>query len=367
MTEIATEDDLWKLFSKKPKDHRKKGDGFILWETLSQVLNAKSFGDGTHALTLNCEDRFYRVVGSVNLNEGLRTQAIVRQRDLRKVGRALNSNAGETMVGYLGTAEIQDRVAPGKDGGTAQRKSGVQKTAVGNRARRPSTPKKRDSLDKIATSYFALLTTEPFEWRGKLYEPRDVTVSPLILRGYTCPAGCGGCCNRFSLDYIAPDTVPEGHPLTKGVVEFDGREIEVWSDMQKDHNDHHCRNLNKDNGRCEIHGFQPFSCDFELLRSIQYKDKSRPNMLIQKLYGRGHDMLRVDGERGALCKMTPVTDETIADVDRRLARLGTWMKHFGLNPVRVEKIRAALPEIAQTGEAFLITESEEQARLEGDA
>ena len=101
MTEIATEDDLWKLFSKKPKDHRKKGDGFILWEALSQVLNAKSFGDGKSPLEINDEYRFYLVAS-------IQASAVVRQRDLRKVGRAFNSNAGTTMVGYLGAREIED-------------------------------------------------------------------------------------------------------------------------------------------------------------------------------------------------------------------------------------------------------------------
>lgn len=96
MTKIATEDDLWKLFSKKPKSHRKKGEGLILWEALSQVLNAKSFGDGRSLLEVNDKERFYLVASR-------QASAVVRQRDLRKVGRALNSNAGETMVSYLGT------------------------------------------------------------------------------------------------------------------------------------------------------------------------------------------------------------------------------------------------------------------------
>ena len=98
MTEIATEDDLWKLFSEKPKSHRKKGDGFIFWEALNQVLSAKSFGDGTQALTLECEDRFYRIVGGD-------TEALVRQCDLRKVAKALNGMGGDTFVGYLGTRQ----------------------------------------------------------------------------------------------------------------------------------------------------------------------------------------------------------------------------------------------------------------------
>lgn len=96
MTDIATEDDLWKLFSKEPKDHRKKGEGFILWEELNQVLAAKSFGNGTQALDLTSEDRFYHIVGEAN--------AVVRQCDLRTVCRAMNGFGGDVMVGYLGTS-----------------------------------------------------------------------------------------------------------------------------------------------------------------------------------------------------------------------------------------------------------------------
>ncbi|MDC0739401.1 hypothetical protein N6L24_14020 [Cognatishimia sp. SS12] len=96
MTEIATEDDLWKLFSKKPKDHRIKGEGFILWEAISQVLNAKSFGDGKSFLEVHNEERFYLVASS-------QASAVVRQCDLRSVGHAFKSNAGHTFVGYLGT------------------------------------------------------------------------------------------------------------------------------------------------------------------------------------------------------------------------------------------------------------------------
>ena len=98
MTEIATEDDLWKLFSKEPKDHSEKGEGFILWEALNQILAAKSFGNGTQALTIENEDRFYHVAAGYS-------HAVVRQCDLRKVGRALNASADGCFVGYLGVRE----------------------------------------------------------------------------------------------------------------------------------------------------------------------------------------------------------------------------------------------------------------------
>lgn len=213
----------------------------------------------------------------------------------------------------------------------------------------------RDSLDKIVTSYFATLTAQTFTWKGKTFLPRDVYVSPGIVRGFTCPEGCGGCCPRFSLDYIAPDGVPEGekHPLTKRVVEFDGRQVEVWSDMQDDHENPKCRNLNFDNGRCGIHGFQPFSCDFELLRSVMDKNGPRA-MFTQKLFGRCWAMMRVDGVRGALCEMAPADDASVADVVSRLNRLETWMVHFGLNPIKAQIIRQRLPELQMGGRGITI-------------
>jgi len=214
----------------------------------------------------------------------------------------------------------------------------------------------RDSLDKIITSYFATLTDQEFEWNGKVYGPRVLHVSPGIVRGFTCPAGCGGCCPRFSLDYIAKDGIPKGHPLKLRKVDFDGRKINVWSDMQLDHDSTKCRNLNWDDGRCGIHGFQPFSCDFELLRSLTFAEGNK-SVMTQKLFGRGWAMMRVDGERGALCEMTPADPETVADVDRRLKRLTTWMTHFGLDPVRVSIIRSRLDEIAASGVGFVIDDT----------
>lgn len=213
----------------------------------------------------------------------------------------------------------------------------------------------RDSLDKIVTSYFATLTDQEFEWNGKTYGPRVLHVSPGIVRGFTCPAGCGGCCPRFSLDYIAKDGIPKHRGLKLRKVEFDGRSVNVWSDTQLDHDSPKCRHVNYADGRCAIHGAQPFSCDFELLRSLTFAEGNK-SIITQKLFGRGWAMMRVDGERGALCEMTPVDADSVADVDRRLKRLTIWMRHFGLDPIRVTLIRDRLPEIAASGLGFVIGE-----------
>lgn len=341
--EAPHEDDLWKLFS----DHPDKPSDEIQYYTDIKTLLAK--------MKLKDETRFYKLstqgMNSESLEGGL-VRATVSQRNLYRVAKLMTGRVS-SITGY-GRPETAIQYLGPRDRDAVARRKSATKTPDLRQAKTKQHSVKRDSIDKIVTSYFATLTSESFEWRGKTYEPRDVHVSPLILRGYTCPAGCGGCCPRFSLDYIEPDGVPDGHPLAKRIVEFDGREVEVWSDLQTDHKGPKCRNLNLDNGRCRIHGNQPFSCDFELLRMIIHEVKAPRADITQKLYGRGWAMMRVDGKRGALCEMTMPSPESIADVDRRLARLETWMEHFGLNPVRVGMVRRALPEIAQTGKPFSI-------------
>jgi hypothetical protein len=343
---ILDEGDLWKLFSDHPD---KPSETILFFSEIKPLLKKMRFMD---------EARRYQVyshgTGYPDRPEDARYRATVTQRNLRAVATAIAGRGNnDAAIQYLGRSEAD----PARPTPTPEIVQQPKKALTAHEAL-PDVKKfaKDDTLDKIVTSYFATLTAEPFSYGGKEYLPRDVHVSPGILRGYTCPAMCGGCCPRFSLDYIAPDGVPSGtrHPLTRRVVEFNGREVEVWSDMQRDHSNPKCRNLNLDDGRCGIHGFQPFSCDFELLRSI-IQEKSPRADFTQKLYGRGWAMMRIDGERGALCKMTPPTTEARADVDRRLARLETWMTHFGLNPKRVSYIRQHLDQIAETGKPLVIT------------
>lgn len=188
---------------------------------------------------------------------------------------------------------------------------------------------RRDSVDKIVTSYFACITREVFTYKGKQYDPKPLRVSPLLLRGYTCPERCGGCCNiRFSLDYLPQESAPIG--VLPREIDFNGRSIKVWSDMQNDHSASSCKHLRGGDGRCGIYLLRPFSCDFELIRFLTFAEDSTPNTLTQKLFGRGWNMLRIDGERGALCEMTPPTEETISEVLRKLQRLQDWATHFHL-------------------------------------
>lgn len=182
-----------------------------------------------------------------------------------------------------------------------------------------------DSVDKIVTVYLASVCKTPFVYKGREYRPRPLVVSPLIFRGFTCPARCGGCCPRFSLDYLPWE--PKPYRMERREISVNGRPIHVMSDTQRDHQDHFCRNLDKRNGRCKIHGTHPFSCDFELIRFLQYEDRV---IQTQKLFNRGWAMLRVDQGHGARCEMLPPTAETISEVVRKLRRLDMWAHYLGI-------------------------------------
>lgn len=182
-----------------------------------------------------------------------------------------------------------------------------------------------DSVDKIVAVYLASLTKVPFRYGGITYEPRIIRVSPLIFRDFSCPEKCGGCCPKFTLDYLPDEFTP--YSLSTRFVEINGRRVELRTDRQEHNHNHHCLNLDQTSGRCKIHGSQPFSCDFELLRFIDRIDKVH---FSQQLFGRGWAMIRIDGGRGALCSMLPPTIRTIPEIQRKLGRLQAWANHFGV-------------------------------------
>lgn len=186
-----------------------------------------------------------------------------------------------------------------------------------------------DSIDKIVIGYFAKLTKSPFTYKNKTYIPKNLRVSPDIFRGYTCPAKCGGCCPKFSLDYLPFEEKP--YDLIERYIDINGKKYKIWSDLQEENLSAKCKNLNRETGRCNIHKKHPFSCDFELIRFLQFEKSSRPNQLTTRLFGRGWKMTRISGERGALCEILPITDETKKDVMRKIQRLKMWCEYFEID------------------------------------
>lgn len=184
-----------------------------------------------------------------------------------------------------------------------------------------------DSVDKIVT-YIEAVTNQDFTYKGKIYKAKPMVVSPFLLRGFKCPAMCGGCCNlKFSLDYIPSEIKP--YELVERQVDFDGRKVTVWSDFQVGNEGKACKHLDLSNGRCMIHMKHPFSCDFEVLKFL-HRARSGDSVAITKLFGRGWAMTKVDGTKGALCEITPPDQESITDLQRKLRRLDEWCQHFGI-------------------------------------
>ena len=61
-------------------------------------------------------------------------------------------------------------------------------------------------------------------------------------------------------------------------------------------------------GRCAIHQANPLSCELELIKLTKIKGQ---HTLTKRLFGRGRGFMRVDGERGAKCKMIPFDPQKI--------------------------------------------------------
>jgi len=183
-----------------------------------------------------------------------------------------------------------------------------------------------DSVEKIITRYFRVLTKEPFTYDGVTYNPKPLDVPPEIQRDFTCPVNCGGCCGNFSLDYLPSEKQPDG--VTERAVEFNGKQIHIFTDWQKSNKTNRCHHMNRVDGRCGIYEVSPFSCDFELIRVFQYAN--RPNRITQQEYGRGSLMKRVDGGVGALCERIPMSEETKSNAVRKLKRFIEWADHFGV-------------------------------------
>ena len=108
-----------------------------------------------------------------------------------------------------------------------------------------------DSVQKIISTYFTSITKEPFEWRGKIYTPKKLRVSPgIFYKRMICHPNCGGCCRAFTLDWLPSEleTIPEtekGEEFGPREIEFNGSTFTIYSDLNKGHESYYCKNLNQ--------------------------------------------------------------------------------------------------------------------------
>lgn len=190
-----------------------------------------------------------------------------------------------------------------------------------------------DSIDKIV-KYFSACTTVPFTYKKRQILPKELIVSPLLFRGFKCPENCGACCPVFSLDYLPEEPRPE--IAIPREIHLNETKKRIWSVLQTENQNHHCLFVDMKNARCLNHPKRPFSCDFELVRFLQYKNHFR---LTQQPFGRAWALTKVDGSEGAACIIdSSPSKEASEDALRKLNRLRDWMIYFGLPVDRIDAI-----------------------------
>lgn len=192
---------------------------------------------------------------------------------------------------------------------------------------------KADSFDKIAESYFTVLSRTDFYFKDEWIEVRPVLVSPKMLREDKCVLGCGACCRSYTQDWLPSGKYP-GDAFSR-TVSLNSKKYEIISSIPYK-NSFWCKYLNTVTGECLIYDMRPLTCEFELLRASVAE--AGQNYLTTRLYGRGWALTRIDKTKGALCKIELVTPESIQNTIHRLSRLQKWMNYFELDSSRIDDI-----------------------------
>lgn len=190
-----------------------------------------------------------------------------------------------------------------------------------------------DSFEKILY-YLLAISPDPIIYMGKEIQPRPLYVSSDLLRDFTCPPDCGACCSVLcpSLDYLPDEQQKAPNVRQRLIMIGDGKPI--YTNFQESTKENCCSYLDQKNGRCSIYLQRPFPCDFELVKFIRYEDHFR---LSQQKFGRGWNLKRVTGERGAVCELF-YSNHGVEEVIRKLNRLRDWAVYFNVNPLRIDII-----------------------------
>lgn len=182
-----------------------------------------------------------------------------------------------------------------------------------------------DSFDRIV-SYFHALASEDFTYKGETVKAyRELHISNLAFRGYTCPEGCGACCMRCSL--VWDNQPPEHVPSTAREVQVNGVPLPWFQDSQADHTERFCRYLDQSSGRCGIYKERPLPCRFELFKFVHNVARGTARGLV-RLPGRNWGLTRIDGQKGAKCEVTDYDRELTETHIRDLRILWRWMDEF---------------------------------------
>lgn len=205
-----------------------------------------------------------------------------------------------------------------------------------------------DDINWLMGRFFSVLSNTTFTYKKEEFKPVPLVISPNIARELICPENCGACCGTITkisrnLDFLPSEDVSNCKKLQlskRNVQVFhDGKEFQIplLTDYQEYADDNLCWWLNRSNGRCNMRGqAHPFVCDLVPLSTTFFK--KRPDMMITRYFGRGWAMRRVDGQKGAMCKIVGPSMNARKDVIRKLYRLDLWMTHFGFTNTKVPTI-----------------------------
>lgn len=190
-----------------------------------------------------------------------------------------------------------------------------------------------DSIDKIVETYFRVFTKTDFTYKTKTIKKLDrIRFSPDIFRNVKCFKDCGACCRKFSMDWL-PYEMTDAHTefTNERLIKLNGKDFIIHSYLQEGNEGYHCGFVDLETGWCKIHNIHGFSCDFELIRCAISEKNSSANV-ITRLYGRGWNMLKIDGVRGAMCEVdNDITQDSINDTIRKLERLKVWIDYFNID------------------------------------
>jgi Fe-S-cluster containining protein len=196
-------------------------------------------------------------------------------------------------------------------------------------------PTYSDSIQKIKSYFFEL--------------DKDILhFSPLFLRTLKCNKFCGGCCPKFSLDYIKDSqrwrNFVEQYP--EKVQFFEERKCDnavYMSYTQVDNTGYYCNFLDKQNGLCTIHTSNPFHCEFEIIKLRGQNEFDIPNdRLVQvskKPFSEADTFKCVDGTIGAKCEIEGFNKSTfLRDIEMLKELQEHYVHHFLQKNIKLETL-----------------------------
>lgn len=160
---------------------------------------------------------------------------------------------------------------------------------------------------------------------------KEVQLSPKFFRSYQCTKKCCACCPKFSLDYFEGPRWEGFKARYPDKLKFFQKRVlngvQIYSDFQEDNKNYFCRFLDLTTGKCTIQDYKPFSCNFEIIKISKLKGGG---ILIKKKFSRGWNLKRLNGQKGAQCKILPFNYSEFLEDLNLLRELNVISTQFGI-------------------------------------